>query len=629
MKSYSNFIVERKKGNTAVASPAPGDRDPLDPSNRKRIDKKFSNPSNPPKVANPEAPKTPKTPVVKQADVSKQAAKYRRAQRVKGATGGKTTGSLSKGNLSFPGDRSGATAKAKSDIAARRGFSGSKSGGLKADETSKFVDRSVRQQRAVKQGIPDPFDPKTPKAPARPFKGIAKGMKSGSPSIPDPFKGTPFSKPKKTGAPERPALKQAVSDIRRSRLKSGFKIVPQTDANKYIRSMQDQGRKVDPDLIGSQGLKASGAKPEMVGGSKKPSGAGAKFRAQADATKDIFKSRGADLDKAIKNLTNTGNVRGVQNRKTSTPSTFKDFSQKAKQFEPPKPPSYKLPNTRTNAGTTRVKDTQPRTINPSTNKPTSQNTTRSGYRPEYKPQSSSQLVKGGRPKVTVNKTGTKPTLTPPPTTPLSDKEKKVADALRKAALSGKDAAGNILGRDERIRRFQQSRNVRMAVPTASSGTSGTGGTGGKSLKPSSGSRGGPLALYKPPKESKATKAPAAPKAPKITSSKPSTETIVNRTLGKIGKGTSRALGVGAAGFDAYSNYRKYREAGDSRVKSGLKSAFRTSLGWLGGAAGSALGSVVAPVAGSIGGGIAGYSAGTWLADKVLGTTKKNREAKKK
>ena len=198
--------------------------------------------------------------------------------------------------------------------------------------------------------------------------------------------------------------------------------------------------------------------------------------------------------------------------------------------------------------------------------------------------------------------------------------------MRKAALSGKDAAGNILGRDERIRRFQQSRNVRMAVPTASSGTSGTGGTGGKSLKPSSGSRGGPLALYKPPKESKA---PAAPKAPKITSSKPSTETIVNRTLGKIGKGTSRALGVGAAGFDAYSNYRKYRAAGDSRVKSGLKSAFRTSLGWLGGAAGSALGSVVAPVAGSIGGGIAGYSAGTWLADKVLGTTKKNREAKKK
>ena len=277
MKSYSNFIVERKKGNTAVASPAPGDsRDPLDPSNRKRIDKKFSNPSNPPKVANPEAPKTPKTPVVKQADVSKQAAKYRRAQRVKGATGGKTTGSLSKGNLSFPGDRSGATAKAKSDIAARRGFSGSKSGGLKADETSKFVDRSVRQQRTVTQGLPDPFDPKAPKAPARPFKNIIKRTKPGKPSIPDPF---------------------------------NVKTVPQTPANKYIRDMQDQGRKVSQDLVDAQGLKASGAKPEMVGGSKKPSGSYAKFRAQADATRDISKTKGADLDRAIKNLVSTGDVR--------------------------------------------------------------------------------------------------------------------------------------------------------------------------------------------------------------------------------------------------------------------------------------------------------------------------------
>ena len=70
----------------------------------------------------------------------------------------KPTGSLSRsGNLSFPGDRSGATSRVKADIEARKGFSGSKSGGLKADETSKFVDRSVRQQRTVTQGLPDPF----------------------------------------------------------------------------------------------------------------------------------------------------------------------------------------------------------------------------------------------------------------------------------------------------------------------------------------------------------------------------------------------------------------------------------------------------------------------------------------
>ncbi len=270
MKSFSNFILERKKGNTAVASPAPGDRDPLDLSNRKKIDKKFSDPSNPPKVANPEAPKTPKTTAVKQADVSKQAAKFRSAQRVKGATGGKTTGSLARGTLSFPGDRSGATARVKSDIAARRGFSGSKSGGLKADESNPNVDRSVRQKRTVKQGIPDPFKSKIP-APARPFKNVTKRAKSGKPSIPDPFPGTPV------------------------------KTVPQTPANEYIRSMQDQGRKVTQDFVDAQGLKASGAKPEMVGRSS-TKGQRTRFRAQADATRDISKTRGADLDKVIKNL---------------------------------------------------------------------------------------------------------------------------------------------------------------------------------------------------------------------------------------------------------------------------------------------------------------------------------------
>ena len=303
MKSYSNFIIEKKKG-TAVASPAPGD--PLDPKGRKKIDKKFSDPSNPPKVANPEAPK-PKPEGVRQADVSKQAATYRRAERIKRATGGKTTGSLSKGTLSFPGDRSGAYQRAKIDLAARKGFSGSKSGGLKADETSKFVDRSVRQQRTVKQGIPDPFKSKTP-APADPFKGVASA-KPGKPSIPDPFKGTPIAKPKKTGAPERPALKQAVSDIKAIRKRLGItksstpkpstpkpsipkppKTVEQTPVNKYIRGMHEKGLSVDPDFKEVQGIKASGAKPEMVGGPTAPKGSYAKFRAQSDATRDISKA---------------------------------------------------------------------------------------------------------------------------------------------------------------------------------------------------------------------------------------------------------------------------------------------------------------------------------------------------
>ena len=463
MKSYRNFIVERKKGNIAVASPAPGDRDPLDPSNRKRIDKKFSNPSNPPKVANPEAPKTPKTPVVKQADVSKQAATYRRAQRVKGATGGKTTGSLSKGNLSFPGDRSGATAKAKSDIAARRGFSGSKSGGLKADETNPNVDRSVRQQRTVKQGIPDPFKSKTP-APARPFKNVIKRSKSkpGKPSIPDPFKSTTVS---------------------------------QTDVNKYIRGQQEKGIKVDPDFVGAQGVKASGAKPEMVG-TRARSGQGARFRAQADATRDISKAKNADLDKVIKNLVGT-------NVKKSNSSGY----------------SYK-------------------------NKP--------------KPGSEITLSRGN-----------------------------------KSYLKG--AGGLSAGKTT----YSKTRFNKLVDPKVIDAE----------------------VIDVTPKK----KTPKLPGTSAVKAQNKSTKAI----LRSIGKGTSRAFGAGAAGMDAYLNYRKYRSQGDSKVKSGLKSAFRTSLGWLGGAAGSALGTAVAPVVGTIGGGVAGYSAGTWLADKVLGITKKRRETKKK
>ena len=269
MKSYSKFITEKKRG-TAVASPAPSGGDPLNPNNRRRIAKKFSDSSNPPKIENPEASKpSPKSNAVKQSDISKQAAKYRSAERVKGATGGKTTGSLSRGTLSFPGDRSGVTARVKSDLEARKGFSGSKSGGLKADETSKFVDRSVRQQRTVKQGTPDPFDPKTPKAPSRPFKSLTKGKTTGSTSIPDPFKGL-------TTVPST---------------------VKQTPANKYIRSMQDKGIRVNQDFVDAQGVKASGAKPELVG-KKAPAGAGAKFRAKADAS-------------AFKNLVTTGTSKSV------------------------------------------------------------------------------------------------------------------------------------------------------------------------------------------------------------------------------------------------------------------------------------------------------------------------------
>ena len=95
---------------------------------------------------------------VKQSEVSKKAKEFtskinkRRAKRIKDATGGKKTGSLRKGNLSFPGDKSGAYKATKTDIETRKGFSKNKPGGLKADETNKFVKRSVRKTRVDKIG---------------------------------------------------------------------------------------------------------------------------------------------------------------------------------------------------------------------------------------------------------------------------------------------------------------------------------------------------------------------------------------------------------------------------------------------------------------------------------------------
>ena len=60
---------------------------------------------------------------------------------------------------------------------------------------------------------------------------------------------------------------------------TGVPVVPQTPVNRYIRDMQDQGFPVDDDIVGPQGLKASGAKPEMIGQSA-PTGQGAEFRRQ-------------------------------------------------------------------------------------------------------------------------------------------------------------------------------------------------------------------------------------------------------------------------------------------------------------------------------------------------------------
>ena len=586
MKSYSKFIIENKKG-TAVASPAPGG-DPLDPKGRRKIEKKFSNPSDPPKVANPEAPKS-KPEGVKQSDVSKQAATYRRAQRVKGATGGKTTGSLSRGTLSFPGDRSGATARVKADLEARKGFSGTKSGGLKADETSKFVNRAVRQQRAVKQGIPDPFTSKTP-APADPFKGLIKA-KPGKPSIPSPLEGMPVSKPKTrtTGAPDRSAVKQAVSDIRSRRSRLGItksftpksksslpkppKTVEQTPVNKYFRTMQDQGRSVDPDLVGPQGLKASGAKPEMVGGSTKPSGSVARFRAQADAAKDISKARDADLNKALKNLVTSGDVKNSKPSGPSSPIGFRKFSRKASQITK----TYK--DAERNFG-------KPAKVDIKVPKP---------------------VVKA-------------PKVENPADAAFKAKKAFKTTEYTNYAVTGKGPGGELLDKAARKRYKDLARTPFGIEKSSGKALSGQTGVGSRVKGPSSsivpgGKSSAPKKLTLPsPKPELASKVKDALPGFKETRSGAQTLKPTLKPASKLSKlkgfarGAGRIAGPALAVVGAGLDYADDRAKGYNRTSSVL----RTGAKHLGGAAGGALGSFLGPL-----GTAAGYAAGHWLTSKVL------------
>ena len=119
-------------------------------------------------------PKPKPTKGVNQAEISKKATEFtakvnkrrlergsKRAERIKGATGGKTTGSLAKGNLSFPGDRSGAYGSAKTDLETRKllkkaGASGDVSPTAGSDIRKRV--ETIRKTRADKLGTPDPFD---------------------------------------------------------------------------------------------------------------------------------------------------------------------------------------------------------------------------------------------------------------------------------------------------------------------------------------------------------------------------------------------------------------------------------------------------------------------------------------
>ena len=504
-----------------------------------------------------EKKKSEKPQAVNQADVSKDAANYRRAQRQRNATGGPTTGRT--GSKSFPGDRSGAYAKAKSDLEARKGFSGSKSGGLKADESNPNVNRTVRNQRAVKQGVSDPWSSST-KASSNPFKGLRTGNK---PTAPDPFRGNssvpelrlqgPARPPKPpTYSTAGPATRQAMGDIAKS--------------TESLRNAGVTGIK-NPYSSGEERIGGDTAPSRKPRTSGKPASAAVNTaRASGDFRVASVKPSSMGPEPKRSAITKELAAAKPETRKlyraSPRSSSFKEFSRQATSFQ------KKL-----------------KSINPSLSAPGKS----AGV------QKQSALAR------------------------------KYGNPMRQGAF---DAFMS------RVDKAKVKVDEPKGLPSGKKSLPGTAPIKPVDVKVGPPKSKKPRALpgtVKPPKKPSSIKLPPAKKTAALAAAgknASNAEKIVNRTLGKIGRGAVKGLGAAATGVDAFLNYRNYRNQGDSKLKSGLKSAFKTSLGWLGGAAGSTLGSFAGPV-GTIGGGVAGYSAGTWLADKVLGTTKKNREAKKK
>ena len=496
---------------------------------------------------------------VNQANVSKDAANYRRAQRQRSATGGPTTGKT--GRKSFPGDRSGAYARAKSDLEARKGFSGSKSGGLKADEANPNVNRAVRQQRTVKQGIPDPFKSKTP-APSDPFKGLRTGSK---PQVPDPFKGTSSVPPKqqksKVDNTPGPAETEARKNIRASQSRiDATKPGTKSNIRDYVKSQTKGGYKVSPELEDALLRSRSSDAEVRVGGntapSRKPrtsgkpaSAAVSSARASGDFRVASVKpsSMGPELKKSA--ITRDLAAAKPETRKlyraSPRSSSFKEFSRRATQFQ---------------------KDIK--SVSPSASSPGRS----AGV------QRSSSLTK------------------------------QYGNPMRQGAFDA------FMGR---VDRAKVKVDEPKGLPSGKKSLPGTIDVTPKSPKPPKAPKPSSIKL------SPARKTPALAAASK---SAPVTQASLNKTLRGIG---GRALGIAGAGYDAVSSYQEYKKRGDSDKRAGIKSAFRTGLGYAGGAlgglagaiGGGGIGSAVTGTAGAIG----GYSAGTWLADKILGATRYERK----
>ena len=434
-------------------------------------------------------------------------------------------------------------------------------------------------------------------------------------SIPDPFKSATSDPKKATPKPKAPsgpgpATSQAISDIRKSLSRRGVKTTEADVAQRYMRTMQDTGRSVDPDFVAAQGPKASSAKPEMVGGSTAPKGAGARFRAQADATKDISKARGDDLDKALKNLVSSGDVKRSKPSGPSSSIGFKQFSMKADKVKSGVPSSkvdtldlgklsdYKKPSFSSKSSTL------PEPVKVSTPKAP----------PAPKAPATPKGVTGG---LTAPK-GFKPSPGVGPKTYTPD-EKALQSRQRKMAQSGVDPSGRKLSKAERIRAHKVSQNpraVEVAKPKPKSSATSVGPRLSKGSTSSALTLPGQKALpakkikLPSPKPELASKVKDA--LPGFKETRSGAQTL--KPAGKLSKlkgfarGAGRVAGPALAVVGAGLDYADDRAKGYNRTSSAL----RTGAKALGGAAGAALGSIAGPL-----GTAAGYAAGHWLTTKVL------------
>jgi hypothetical protein len=545
MKSFSAFITEeRKKGGRTGNMKFPGDD-----AYRKMQDELSKK-------------EKTKSKTVKQSEVSRQQAAYRSAQSEKRYQAAKT------------------------DVETRRGFQTGK-GGLKADESNPYVKREVRQQRAIKQGVPDPFKSKTP-APSDPFKGLRTGSK---PQVPDPFKGASSVPPKqqkpKVDNTPGPAETEARRNISASRQRTDAR-KPGTKLNlrDYVKSQTKGGGYVSPEL-----------KDAIAGGRTR----GSEIRVGGDtAPSRKPRTSGKPASAAVSSARASGDYR-VAN-------------------PPKKPVSVKSsvmgPETKKSAITRDLASAKPET--------------RKLYRASPRSSSFKEFSRQAtalQKKLKTNNPSLSPAGKSTGVQRSSALARQTGNPMRQGAFDA------FMGR---VDRAKVKVDEPKGLPSGKKSLPGTAPIKPVDVKVGPPKTQKPPALpgtAKPPKAPKPSsiKLPPARKTPALAAaakSKPLTQAGLNKTLRGIG---GRALGLAGAGYDAVSSYQEYKKRGDSDKRAGIKSLFRTGLGYAGGAlgglagglAGGGVGSAVLGTAGAIG----GYSAGTGLADWVLGQTRYERKKK--